>query len=469
MGECLWDWAELVTATAGVSDGTPARAINGVSIDSRDLSPGDLFVALKDQRDGHEFVPAAFQAGAGAALVSHGYARKDDDGALIRVPDVLRGLEAAGVSRRGMLSRDARVVAVTGSAGKTSTKEMLKACLDLAGPTHAAQKSFNNHWGVPLTLVRMPRETRYGVFEIGMNHAGEIRPLTRMVRPHVAIITTVAPVHIGHFASEEDIADAKAEILEGIEPGGVAILNRDNRHFDRLRARAGTLGVEVVSFGISEGADVRPDKFELDAEGSTVHLRLGGALKTYRVGAPGLHMMMNSLAVAATLDRLGVALDEVLVGLQSFAAPVGRGARRVIDVPGGKLMVVDESYNANPASVTAALQALSLVPRSEFPRRIAVLGDMLELGERSVELHVSLKQAIDEAGVDLVFACGPNMCALFHTLAPRQRGLWADTAAGITQTVVDLLRAGDAVMVKGSLGSRMAPVVAEILGRYQGD
>ena len=269
----LWNWNALVAASGGIADGAASAPITGLSLDSRSVAAGDVFVALKDQRDGHGFATSAFANGAAAALVETGYQRKPGDGALIRVTDTLEGLRAIGAAARARLSPDAGVVAVTGSVGKTSTKEMLRACLSRLGPTHAPEKSFNNHWGVPLTLARMPADTRYAVIEIGMNHAGEITPLTTLARPHVAIVTTVEPVHIEHFSSIEAIADAKAEIIAGIEPGGVAILNRDNPHFQRLAAAAAARSVDVAAFGEHITSDVRmvrcmllPDRSDLEVE-----------------------------------------------------------------------------------------------------------------------------------------------------------------------------------------------------------
>src|SRR5688572_9948072 len=253
MPEALWQWQDLVAASGGTAEGTPALRVTGFSIDTRTLAPGDVFVALQDARDGHEFVPAAFKAGAGGAIVSRTFDRGQLGGPLLRVDDPLRALEAIGGAAR--LRSNARIVAVTGSVGKTGTKEMLRLCLALAGETHAAEKSYNNHWGVPLTLARVPADAEYAVFEIGMNHAGEIAPLAEMVRPHVALITTVEPVHLGHFASVEEIAEGKAEILAGLVPGGTAILPRDNSHFELLRERATAVGAKIVTFGYHAEAD----------------------------------------------------------------------------------------------------------------------------------------------------------------------------------------------------------------------
>jgi UDP-N-acetylmuramoyl-tripeptide--D-alanyl-D-alanine ligase len=462
----LWRWPDLVAAANAQTDGVAPDAVGGFSLDTRALVKGDVFVALESARDGHEFVSAAFVNGAAAALVRPAYARQAGDRALLRVDDPQHALERIGCAARARLGPDAKVVAVTGSVGKTGTKEMLRACFSRLGPTHAPEKSFNNHWGVPLTLARMPADTRYGVFEIGMNHADEIRPLAGFVRPHAAIITTVEAVHLENFASIEGIADAKAEIIEGLPPGtGVAVLNRDNRFFDRLAARARQLGVEVLSFGRHASADVCALDIGTLTDGSLIEATIFGRRISYRTGAPGIHIALNSLAVAAALHAVGADVDAGLAALSQTTAPEGRGARRRIAVDGGEVLLVDESYNANPASMRAALDALALVPRTEFPRRIAVLGDMLELGPTSRELHAGLKEAVDAAGIDLVFACGPDMSGLFERLAASQRGLWAATSAGIVEQVLMSVRAGDAIVVKGSLGSRMKLIVDALAGR----
>ncbi len=469
MTDALWSFDELVAAAGGVADGAPDKLINGLSLDSRGLSLGEVFVALKDQRDGHEFVPSAFANGAAAALVARDYARNSGEGALIRVADTLRGLEAIGRAARARLSPQARVIGVTGSAGKTGTKEMLRACCARLGPTHAADKSFNNHWGVPLTLARMPAATHYGVFEIGMNHPGEITPLSQMVRPHAAIITTVEAVHLEQFASVADIAAAKAEIFAGVEPGGAAILNRDNEHFDLLARRAGERGVRVISFGQHADADVRCSVHHGDSDGSVVTVQHAGGTSTYRLGMPGAHIVQNSLAVVAALGACGVAgpdLERALGALEGLAAPAGRGTRTELPAPGGAVLLIDESYNANPASMRAALAVLATLPRDRFRRRIAVLGDMLELGRDSAALHAGLKEAVDAAGADLVFACGPQMAHLFEMLPQDRRGAWSAQSSGIEDALMTTITAGDAVMIKGSNGSRMAPLVAAVKSKF---
>jgi UDP-N-acetylmuramoyl-tripeptide--D-alanyl-D-alanine ligase len=460
----LWQWDELVAAAQGRPDGTPAAAITGVSIDTRTLRPGDLFVALEAERDGHAFVADAFAAGAAAALVSHGYASGKSAGALLRVADPLAALEAVGCAARARSS--ARLVAVTGSAGKTGTKEMLRLCLGDAGAVHASEKSYNNHWGVPLTLARMPKTAEFGVFEIGMNHAGEITPLTRMVRPHAAVITTVEPVHLAYFPSVEAIAEAKAEILSGLVPDGTAVLPHDNPHFALLRQRALGAGAKVVSFGYVEDADVRCIQANMDAKGTSVIAGVDSQRFRYRVGAPGEHYVKNSLAVLAALMALGVDAMRCLTALVKVAAPTGRGARVALRHRDGPVLLIDESYNANPASVRAALAAMSTVPRGDFPRRVAVLGDMLELGPAAAELHRGLKEAVDAAGIDLVFACGPMMKLLFDELKPAQQGAWTPDSAGLAPRLLDAVEAGDVVMIKGSLASRMGPLAEAMRTRF---
>jgi UDP-N-acetylmuramoyl-tripeptide--D-alanyl-D-alanine ligase len=464
MSEPLWQWDELVAATQGVAKRAPALHITGFSIDSRSIAPGDVFVALKDARDGHEFVPAAFKAGAAAAIVSRSYHAGRLRGALLRVDDPLRALE--GIARAARVRANAKLVAVTGSVGKTGTKEMLRLCLALAGPTHAAEKSYNNHWGVPLTLARMPQASAYAVCEIGMNHAGEITPLAEMVRPHVAIITSVAPVHLGQFPSVEAIAEAKAEIFAGLVPGGTAVLPRDNPHFALLRDRALAVGARIVTFGYHDEADFRGLQVDLGPKGSSVIAGHGSHRFPYRIGAPGEHYVQNSLAVLATLSALGADAMRCLPALVRVSAPVGRGARTLLDAPDGQILLIDESYNANPASVRAALAAMASTPRDAFPRRVAVLGDMLELGDAAESLHRGLKEAVEAAGVDLVLACGPMMSLLLDELAPARRGAWAPTSADLAPHLLDAARAGDVIVIKGSLGTRMAPLVAAMQARF---
>jgi UDP-N-acetylmuramoyl-tripeptide--D-alanyl-D-alanine ligase len=475
----LWSWDDLIRASRGRPDGVTSQSITGVSIDTRTVQPGDLFVALKDVRDGHEFVSQAFAKGAAAALVSSTYIKQPGDGALLRVAnplhadDPLNALRAIGIAARTRASK-ARIVAVTGSAGKTGTKEMLRVCLAACGKVHASEKSYNNHWGVPLTLARMPADTEFGVFEIGMNHAGEITPLSQMVRPHVAIITNVLPVHLGHFKSEAGIAQAKAEIFAGIEPKGTAILLQDSPHFAALEQAAVRTGATVRTFGLEAASDLRLSSreaaFQLDSNSMLVSARPIGDGVTedidYELGMIGRHLAINSLAVVLALQHLGCPLTTALPALASVVPPVGRGERSLLSIPGGKVLLVDESYNANPASMKAALRNLSELRDADIKRRIAVLGDMLELGDQADALHKALKAAVIDAGIDLVFASGPHMKFLYDSLPKHLCEKWAPTAEDLRADLLAAIQAGDAVMIKGSLGSRMGLLVEALKSHF---
>lgn len=468
MSEALWHFSELVAASGGRADGTPSVAITGFTFDTRAIEPGNVFVALKDQRDGHDFVTTAFKNGASLAIVSDTYAQQPGDGALLRTADPLKALEKIGVAARSRLSPGARVIAVTGSAGKTTTKEMLRACLEKVAPghVHASEKSYNNHWGVPLTLARMPSDTHYAVFEIGMNHAGEIRPLTKMVRPHAAIVTTVEAVHLEHFPNVEAIADAKAEIFEGLEPGGTATIKMHNDHSGRLSSHASHAGASIMTFGFDPEADVS-GALSNDGLDQKVAMRFpSGWIANAVIAMPGYHNAENALAVAAVLHAVGAPLDRALTALAEVAPPPGRGARTRLFPPGGEALLIDESYNANPASMRAALATLATVSADTFPRRIAVLGDMLELGPDAAQLHRDLFDAVDDAGVDLLFACGPLMKGLYDAAPSAMKGGYAETAAELTPLVVSHLQAGDVVMVKASNGTKLGALVDALKARF---
>ena len=454
----LWTFDEIAAAI-----GVPAPGVGiatGVSIDSRILEAGDLFVAIKGERmDGHKFIDAAFERGASAALAEAGY-EPASGRAIFRVPDTLEALNALARAARSRTS--AGVIAVTGSAGKTGTKEMLRAMLSASGPTHASAKSYNNLWGVPLSLARMPAATRFGVFEIGMNHAGEITPLTRMVRPRIAIVTWVAPVHIEFFNSVADIADAKAEIFEGFEQGGFAILPADNEHFERLTVHARNKGAEIVPFGESARCAARLLSFALSGSGSQVEASILGAPVKFALGVPGRHLATNALAALAAVKLAGADLQKAAAALAQFEAPEGRGSRKRYETGEGAVLIIDETYNANPASMRAALGVLGAVQRPEHARRIAVLGDMLELGHSGPEFHADLAAAIDSNGIDLVFCAGPLMAHLYGRLPAEKRGSAAQTSQALLPELLSTVRGGDAVMIKGSLGSRMG-LLAEAL------
>jgi UDP-N-acetylmuramoyl-tripeptide--D-alanyl-D-alanine ligase len=464
MADALWTVAEISRATQARTVLAPDLSVGGISIDSRSLKLGEAFVAIRgDSRDGHDFVPAALAAGAACALVAKAYAGGEET-RLIRVHDPFQALQDLGRAARARTGI-AKVIAVTGSAGKTGTKEALRLALAPSGSVHASAKSYNNHWGVPLSLANMGSDTAFGVFEAGMNHAGELTPLSLMIRPHIAVVTTVAPVHLGHFGSVEQIADAKGEIFAGIAPGGTAILNRDNPFFNRLAKAAAKHGARVVSFGEAKDADIRLLDAALDVSGSTVTAEMFGRRIAYSLGAPGRHLVQNSLAVLAAVEAAGADLEAGAAALAGWQAQSGRGEWRVFATKDGKTAIVDEAYNANPASMRAALATLGLTPRSDYCRRVAVLGDMLELGEDAAAFHRALADSVDAAGVDLVFACGELMAALYAALPPEKRGAYAKTAAELTPLLTEAVQTGDVVMVKGSYGTRLGPLV-EALQRH---
>ena len=468
MSDPLWNLKEICDATRGNCAGGGDVPVAGFSIDSRSIEPGEGFIAIRGpNRDGHDYVNAALEAGAACAVVNLAFPAGDEK-RLVRVADSFGALNDLGRAARAR-NGDAVIIAVTGSVGKTGTKEALRLALAPSGAVHASSKSYNNQWGVPLTLANMPASVAYGVFEIGMNHAGEIDPLTRLVRPHVAIVTTVAPVHLGFFRSVEEIADAKAEIFNGLEPGGTAVINRDNPHFERLARQARAHGARIVGFGGAEGADVRLLSAEFSSDGSKVTADILGETVAYRLGTPGAHHVQNSLAVLAAVKLAGADLERAAEALGTLHAQAGRGARMLLETKGGKVGIVDESYNANPASMRAALATLGLVPREAFARRVAVLGDMLELGPEGPRLHAELAEAVDEAGIDVVFACGELMKSLFEALPASRRGAYAKSAEELQAGLVEAVGPGDIIMVKGSLGSRMAPLVVALKRRFEAE
>jgi UDP-N-acetylmuramoyl-tripeptide--D-alanyl-D-alanine ligase len=447
----LWLPADMLTATGGMLR-APFSA-TGVSIDTRTLRPGDLFVALLGENaDGHAHVAAALAAGAAGAMVHTLPDGVHDDAKLLMVGDTLAGLRGLAAFARARFG--GRLAGITGSVGKTTTKEMLRRMLTPQGKTWAAAASHNNHWGVPLTLARLPADAAFGIVEIGMNHAGEIGPLARLARPHVAVITAVEAAHIGYLGSLEAIADEKAAILEGLEPGGMAVLPGDSPLLARLLGE----NVPHVLFGEGASAAVRLCAVHADAEGSDIVIGAGGRELALRLGAPGRHMAMNATAALAAAAALGADMARAAADLAGFAAVAGRGARREIPAPGGTALLLDESYNASGASVRAALAVLGLQPAA---RRVAVLGDMLELGEAGWAEHAALAPAI-AANADLLFACGPLMRAPYDAIPPEQRGAHAADSAALAPIVAEAVRAGDAVLVKGSLGSRMARIVTAL-------
>ena len=456
----LWTASDAAEAMAARLKGA-AQPISGISIDTRTLQKGDLFFAIQgDVHDGHDFVAAALAKGAAGAVVLKSRAAEfATHGTVYAVDDVLAALVALGLAARARVS--ARIVAVTGSVGKTGTKEALKTLLSRQGRTHASVASYNNHWGVPLTLARMPADTEYAIFEIGMNHAHEITPLTQMVRPHIAVITAIAPVHLENLGSLEAIADAKGEIFDGFETDGVAIVPADSEFAARLAGHAARNHArEIIRFGENSAADPRLLSLTLDAEGSDAEIALHGQRLTVRFGNAGKHVALNGLAVLAAIEALGADVHQAARDFAFVTPPTGRGARAII----GGITLIDESYNANPASMRAAFSVLATIPTRG--RRIVALGDMLELGPEQNEMHRALADEIVAHKIDLVFAAGPLMQHLFEALPLSRRGAWAENAAQLVPYVVNALSDGDVLTVKGSNSSRMASVVQAVKDRF---
>ncbi|TIT14485.1 MAG: UDP-N-acetylmuramoylalanyl-D-glutamyl-2,6-diaminopimelate--D-alanyl-D-alanine ligase [Mesorhizobium sp.] len=464
----LWTSEALVEAMEGRPIGSLPEGITGISIDSRSLEPGSAFFAIKGEAmDGHDFATAAVKAGAAVLVVAEG--KLPSLGRLtapmIVVQDVLVALEKLGVAARARSK--ARIIAVTGSAGKTTTKEALRHVLSAVGKVHASAQSFNNHWGVPLTLARMPQDCDFAILEIGMNHPGEIRPLVRMVRPHVAIVTMIAAAHLGFFKNLDEIARAKAEIFEGLEPDGAALLNRDDQRWKLLEKMAKEAGVEhVFGFGENARSTFRLTGCDLYAGHSDITAKIGKQDVAARVGAPGRHMVQNVLAVLGAAKLVGADLDKVAAALADLSPERGRGRRHVLHHPNGPITLIDESYNANPASMAAAMALLNATPVSGEGRRIAVLGDMLELGGHSAKLHAALAELIVGTGTRNVFLGGPEMQALAEVLPADVQTEYRAGVEELKPIVIAALRPGDVVMVKSSKGIGFSKLVEALLGKF---
>jgi UDP-N-acetylmuramoyl-tripeptide--D-alanyl-D-alanine ligase len=466
----LWTSDEVERALSPIAMSAPFEAA-GVAFDSRAVADGDLFFALPGETtDGHAFVADALSRGAAAAVVSRDMMGAPDR--LIRVPDTMKALVELG--RAGRRRSAARIASVTGSVGKTSTKDALRTILSAQAPTSASAASFNNHVGVPISLARLPRLARYGVFEIGMNHPGEIEPLARQVEADVGVITNVEAAHIGHLGSEEAIADEKACVFAGMRRDAVAVLNRDNRHYERLVRQARRFGVEtIVGFGRHEAAAARLLACRLQDSGSDVEALIGGRRIEYRLGAAGEHWVLNSLAGLAVAQALGADLSRAAATMATVKALPGRGARRRLRLgrgsQAGTIELLDESYNANPASVRAMLAVLARTRPAPGGRRVLAMGDMRELGERADELHAGLADAVAASGAAQVFLCGPHMQALWRKLAPAQKGVHRPDSAALAEEVAKALKAGDVVAIKGSLGSKMKLVVDAVVAASDGE
>ncbi|MDM7255324.1 MAG: UDP-N-acetylmuramoyl-tripeptide--D-alanyl-D-alanine ligase [Paracoccus sp. (in: a-proteobacteria)] len=451
----LWTAAEAAAATGGRAQGD--WAVSGVSIDTRTIAPGDLFVALSSARDGHDFVAQALAAGAGAALVSHLPEGVAPDAPLLIVPEVLPALEALGRAARAR-SR-AKVLAITGSVGKTSAKEMARTALAGQGRIHAAEASYNNHWGVPLTLARMPADTDFAIIEIGMNHPGEIAPLARLARPHVALITTVAAAHLEAFGHIDGIAREKAAIFKGLAPMGTAIIPEDLDVAPILRAGADAAGALVVGFGRAGMARLISAK--PDAGALRIRAQITGQVIDFTLQTTGAHFAMNAVGVLAAIGAAGGDLAKAAQSIAAWQPPKGRGG---VEETAG-LRLIDDAFNANPASLVAGLATLAAL---DGGRRVAILGDMLELGADEAALHRAVADDPAMASVDLVHAAGARMRHMFDALPAHKRGRWAETAAELAAIAGDLVETGDIVLIKGSKSSKISTVVDALRKLGQG-
>ncbi|MFK7879087.1 UDP-N-acetylmuramoyl-tripeptide--D-alanyl-D-alanine ligase [Roseobacter sp.] len=463
----LWNSEDAVAATGGQT--VDAWVATGVSIDTRTLEPGDLFVALKDQRDGHDFVAQALEQGAAAALVDHVPEGVSEGAPLLIVRDVLAGLEDLGRAARSRMT--GKVVAVTGSVGKTSTKEMLLEMLSAQGRCHASVASYNNHWGVPLTLARMPQDAEFAVIEIGMNHPGEIAPLAKMARPHVALVTTVAAAHLEAFDDIFGIAVEKASIFEGVEPGGVAVLNADLETSAILMAKALDCKLRDITFG-AEGYDFKFESAGIHDDTTVVQALMGDAPLLFKTASPGRHFAMNALGALAVVAALRADIALATGALGRWRPYKGRGQRERIHLDAVDtrltLDLIDDSYNANPTSMAAALEVLAAAPvlndigRVSKGRRIAFLGDMKELGSDEIALHAGLAHLPALQKLDVVHCIGPLMHALYDILPDAQRGVWFETSQEALPHLKRALDSGDVVLAKGSLSMKLGLIVDAI-------
>ena len=464
----LWTTSDLMAAMNGRPMGNLPEGITGISIDSRSIEKGEAFFAIKGDRvDGHDYAGIAVANGAALLVVSEAKlpALGRVTAPMIVVDDVLDAMVRLGCAARDRSA--AKIIAVTGSVGKTTTKEMLRHILSPSGRVHASVASFNNHWGVPLTLSRMPENTDFGIFEIGMNHADEIRPLVKMVRPHVAIITTIAAAHLGNFKDLDEISAAKAEIMEGLVEDGHVILNRDNEQFETLERAASALGVaHVHSFGASAKADFRMVEFSGGSDDAVLWAAVDGQTLEIQIGAPGRHIAENALAALAAARLVGADMHAATAALASLQPEKGRGARHRLSIGSGSFVLIDESYNANPASMLAAIALLRDTELPDGGRRIAILGDMLEMGEFSDTVHADLAQPLVEAGIRDVWLAGPQMRHLRDVLPADIRVEYRENVDELKEFAVSSIAAGDVVMIKSSKGTGCGRIVSALLDVY---
>ncbi|WP_075996847.1 UDP-N-acetylmuramoylalanyl-D-glutamyl-2,6-diaminopimelate--D-alanyl-D-alanine ligase [Salaquimonas pukyongi] len=467
----LWESDALLAATAGRPVGAMPEGITGISIDTRTLKPGEAFFAIKGDRvDGHDYVTAAMKAGAGLAVVAEEklVALGGISIPLVVVRDVLEAMRQLAAAARARTK--ARIIAVTGSVGKTTTKEMMRTVLAASGAVHASAASFNNHWGVPLTLARMPADTRFGVFEIGMNHPDEIRPLVKLVRPHVAVITNVAAAHLGAFDSVDAIAHAKAEIFEGVVPGGYGLINHDDKRFKLLKELAGEAGIEhLLTFGRKRGSDYRLKSVSIEGDASHFEIAMGGKVHKGVLNVPGEHLLSNLLAVLGVAHLAGADMEKSLEACASIRTGKGRGERHKLKYGKAGFTLIDESYNANPASMRAAIEMLGEAEPAGRGRRIAVLGDMLELGKASEKLHRELSRLLEENNVQITITAGNVIAPLAEALGKKKSsGHFADWKQARAK-LLEVLRSGDVVMVKASNGLRFGELVTSLKNEFSGE
>ena len=460
----LWTSEEVTKATGGET--SEYWQSTGISIDSRAIDPGDLFIAIVGpNNDGHQYVANAFQKGAVAAVIDQPEFSLPSDiknPKLLYVENTMTGIKNLAEFARSRTT--AKIIVVTGSVGKTGSKEMLKLVLSEQGQTTATLGNLNNHWGLPLSLSRMPKNTKFGIFEMGMNHAGEITPLSKMTRPDVALITTVELAHSEFFNSIEDIADAKAEIFEGIKPSGIVVLNRDNSMFKRLYNAAIEFGIsDIRTFGSHYNADCRLVDVDLGVDGSDVEIQLHGKLIKFRIGVPGRHWVQNAMGVLCSVDAVGANAEIASQKLSDMSGLKGRGRQHVLSLPGGTFLMIDESYNASPASMNAAIEVLGNARVYGSGRKIAVLGDMLELGPQAQTIHEGLLEPLIKNEIDLVFATGQNMSILWAALPSKMQGCHAANVQKLSLLVRSVVRPGDVLMIKGSLRSRTNLIVEDFL------
>lgn len=465
MNNALWNSRELAGATGGIATG--AWEVCGVSIDNRTMAPGELFVAIAgEHHDGHDHAEVALRKGAGGLLLSHPVAGLAAAAPIVMVADSMKALESLAHASRKRSS--AKIIGVTGSVGKTTAKEMLHHIGDAQIKTHATLGNLNNHIGMPLTLARMPQATELGVFELGMNHPNEIAPLVNILRPHIALITTVGTAHIENFADgQSGITKAKAEIFAHMAEDGIAILPRDNDEFALLHSEAQRYGVKnILTFGAAEGVDARLVNIKLHPDSSDITASIRGQNVSYTLPLPGEHMAMNSVAALLAAQAAGLDVARAAHSLASFTPLKGRGVKKVF----GDITVIDESYNASPLSMTAAIKVLAQTPAT---RRIAVLGQMNELGATAPEAHATLAADLSAAKVDLVFCCGDHMQHLWKKLAQPQQGAWAPDAAALAPLVASQVKPGDTVLVKGSRGEQvnikgvMSPTMMQVIAAIE--